>query len=90
MNKRLQNSPVWLLRPALVGLLLLSLAACAAATHKANKQKDAAAYNTQLGVAYMNQGDLARAKEKLDRAVSEDPDNADVRSARAMLKRLPG
>ena len=71
MNKRLQNPPGSLLRSALVGLLLLSLAACAAQTHKANKQRDAAAYNPQLGVAYMTQGDLARAKEKLDRAVSE-------------------
>ena len=39
----------------------------------------------QLGIAYMNQGDLPLAKEKLDRAVTQDPDNPEVHSARAML-----
>jgi type IV pilus assembly protein PilF len=73
-------------------LTALLLSACASslnaqrnAEKKAAQNRDAAAYNVQLGIAYMNQGDLARAKEKLDRAVGQDPDNADVRSARAML-----
>jgi type IV pilus assembly protein PilF len=39
----------------------------------------------QLGIAYLNQGDLAIAKEKLDRALAENPENAEVHSARAML-----
>jgi type IV pilus assembly protein PilF len=69
------------------GVLASLLAGCVstAAQHKAAKQREAATYNVQLGIAYMNQGDLARAKEKLDRALSQDPDNADVRSACAML-----
>jgi type IV pilus assembly protein PilF len=67
------------------GALALMLTACAAQERKEAKQREAATYNVQLGVAYMNQGDLARAKEKLDRAYSQDPDNADVRSALAML-----
>jgi len=66
------------------GALTLLLTACATAQHP-NKTRDAAAYNVQLGIAYMNQGELARAKDKLDRAVTQDPENADVRSARAML-----
>jgi type IV pilus assembly protein PilF len=66
--------------------LALLLAACAT-NSKAHTDKahEAAIYNVQLGVAYMNQGDLERAKEKLDRAVTQDPDSADVHSARAAL-----
>jgi type IV pilus assembly protein PilF len=52
--------------------------------HMAN-QKEAAADNTQLGIQYMNQGNLSLAKTKLDRAVEEDPSNPNVHSARAML-----
>jgi len=48
-------------------------------------QKEAAADNTQLGIQYMNQGNLSLAKTKLDRALEEDPGNANVHSARAML-----
>jgi type IV pilus assembly protein PilF len=68
------------------GVLAL-LAACNTTSSQvhAQKQKDAASYNVQLGIAYMNQGDLERAKDKLDRALEEDPDSADVHSARAAL-----
>ena len=66
-------------------LLALLLGGCATTPHKAAKEHDAAAYNVQLGLAYMNQGDLARAKEKLDRAYSQNSNSADVRSARALL-----
>lgn len=65
----------------------LILAACASHSqplHMAN-QREAAADNTQLGIQYMNQGDLNLAKLKLDRALDEDPGNANVHSARAML-----
>ena len=65
-------------------VLVLLLAGCANSQH-ATKQKDAASYNVQLGIAYMKQGDLARAKDKLDRALTQDPDSADVHSARALL-----
>jgi type IV pilus assembly protein PilF len=66
------------------GALTVLLAACATAPHP-NKTRDAAAYNVQLGIAYLHQGDVALAKDKLDRAVAEDPGSADVHSARAML-----
>ena len=61
----------------------LLLAACA--TAPSNRTRDAAAYNVQLGIAYLHQGDIALAKDKLDRALAEDPSSADVHSARAML-----
>ncbi len=64
-----------------VGLLL---AGCGATQHS-SKGHDAASYNVQLGIAYLNQGEIALAKDKLDRALAENPDSADVHSARAML-----
>ena len=72
------------LRLAAGALTLLLLAACATPQHP-NKIRDAAAYNVQLGIAYLHQGDIALAKEKLDRALAEAPNSADVHSARAML-----
>jgi type IV pilus assembly protein PilF len=65
------------------GALTLLLAACA--TAHPNKIRDAAAYNVQLGIEYLHQGDVALAKDKLDRALAEAPNSADVHSARAML-----
>ena len=66
------------------GALALLFAACVTAEHP-SKARDAAAYNVQLGIAYLHQGDVALAKDKLDRALAEDPGSADVHSARAML-----
>jgi type IV pilus assembly protein PilF len=67
-------------------LAVLLLVACGSnAKRQTEKAHEAAIYNVQLGLAYMNQGDLERAKDKLDRALSQDPDNADVHSARATL-----
>jgi type IV pilus assembly protein PilF len=67
------------------GVAALLLAACASHKQKTEKAHEAAIYNVQLGLAYMSQGDLERAKEKLDRALSQDGDSADVHSARAQL-----
>jgi type IV pilus assembly protein PilF len=79
------SSPLPLAAPALFAAL--ALAACSSGApplHSANEQ-EAAAANTQLGIQYLNQGDLNLAKTKLDRALQEDPGNANVHSARAML-----
>lgn len=65
-----------------VGLLL---AGCGGLPQHSSKGHDAASYNVQLGIAYLNQGEIALAKDKLDRALAESPDSADVHSARAML-----
>jgi type IV pilus assembly protein PilF len=56
-----------------------------AGTRRRIKAEDAAIYNTQLGINYMHQGELAVSKDKLDRAVKQDPDYAPAHSARAML-----
>jgi type IV pilus assembly protein PilF len=67
-------------------LAVLLLVACGSnAKRQAEKAHEAAVYNVQLGVAYMNQGNLELAKDKLDRALTQDPDSADVHSARATL-----
>jgi type IV pilus assembly protein PilF len=85
MSKQDTRSLALLTVRAALGSVLLLLGACASSSRSTARQHDAATYNVQLGIGYMNQGDLQRAKEKLDRALSEDPGSADVHSARAML-----
>jgi type IV pilus assembly protein PilF len=65
-------------------LLAAVLAGCANQQVK-QQHRDAAIYNTELGIAYMRRGDLALAQTKLDRALKENPDDPDVHSARALL-----
>jgi type IV pilus assembly protein PilF len=69
--------------------LLLLLGGCVVtkSTHLSDghAEADAAADNVQLAMAYMQEGNLARAKEKLDRALQEDPANANVHSVYAMF-----
>jgi type IV pilus assembly protein PilF len=74
-----------LMRSALVAFAALVIAACASSKRAEKKEKDAATYNTQLGIAYLREGEIPLAKEKLDRALKENPDNPGVHSARAML-----
>jgi len=63
----------------------LALGACNT-TKTEQKTHDASNYNMQLGMAYLNQGELGLAKQKLERAVKENPNNPDVHSAMAMLQ----
>ena len=65
-------------------LLAMTLAGCAN-QQAVQRSRDAAIYNTELGIAYMRRGDLAVAQTKLDRALQENPDDPDVRSARGLL-----
>jgi type IV pilus assembly protein PilF len=66
-------------------LVLLTLAACAATPQKTSRPHEAAADNVQLGLRYMEQGNLQLAKIKLDLALKQDPGSADVHSARGTL-----
>jgi type IV pilus assembly protein PilF len=66
------------------------LAACVSNSGEARKDKqssdkDAASYNLQLGVGYLRRGDLQLAKDKLEKAVEQDPDLADAHMALAFL-----
>ena len=70
----------------LPGLAAVALVACSSTSNHVKKKNDASNYNMQLGMAYLNQGDLGLAKEKLDRAVAENPADPNVHSAMAMLQ----
>jgi type IV pilus assembly protein PilF len=48
-------------------------------------ETDAAISNVKLGVAYMQQGNLPLAKEKLERAEKQDPKNIEVHTSLAIL-----
>jgi len=86
----------WPLRRAgivvLASVIALVMAGCASQRKNERHREDASNYNTQLGIDYLNAGDVPLAKEKLDRALKEAPNNPRVHTARAMLfdrMRLP-
>jgi len=68
-----------------LAVLLAGLAAGCANQQVQQQRRDAAIYNTELGIAYLRRGELAIAQTKLDRAVEENPDDPDVHNARALL-----
>jgi type IV pilus assembly protein PilF len=77
---------------ALLGFAVaLVLGACVSTvnneTHsdRVKKRENAAQINTQLGIAYMHQGNLALAKEKLEKALKEGPNEPAAHSAMALL-----
>jgi type IV pilus assembly protein PilF len=48
-------------------------------------QVQAAAYNVQLGTAYLQQGNFPVAREKLERALEQNPRDADVHTSLGLL-----
>jgi Tfp pilus assembly protein PilF len=68
-------------------LIVLVVSGCAGQSKNEKRKEDASNYNTQLGIDYMNQGDIPLAKEKLDRALKENPNNAKVHTAIASSSR---
>jgi len=73
---------VWIVSSALSALALV---ACSSSPRHVAKEQDAATYNAQLGIAYLHQGEVALAKEKLDRALEQNPNNSSVHGALALL-----
>jgi type IV pilus assembly protein PilF len=66
-------------------LAALVLGGCTSSSSQpASRGKEAAQYNTQLGVAYLHQGNIPLAKEKLDRALAENPKDPAVHAALAL------
>ena len=66
--------------------VVLLLAACTTTTNGPKRSATSAAgYNVQLGYAYLRQGNLPLAKEKLERAEQQDPSSPDVHSALGLL-----
>jgi type IV pilus assembly protein PilF len=75
---------------AAVMLLAVALAGCVSGDgRKPLKQESAdvtaAKYNVQLGTAYLQQGNYALAKEKLERAVKQNPKDPDVHTSLGLL-----
>jgi type IV pilus assembly protein PilF len=68
------------------GVLFLSGCASSSPDSNSKKRTDASNYNMQLGMAYLNQGELGLAKDKLERAMRENPGDPSVHSAMAMLQ----
>jgi type IV pilus assembly protein PilF len=66
------------------------LAACVSTGGPNVSNKDAAVANVQLGVAYMQQGNLLLAREKLERAEKQDPRNVELHTALAYLSERLG
>lgn len=79
MSRTCSVSALW----ALIAMLVV----CGCSTSKRQlKVHDASNYNMQLGMAYLNRGELGLAKDKLDRAMIENPGDPNVHSAMAMLQ----
>lgn len=63
-----------ILRLLLPVVLAVMLAACASTPRDSRvSDKDAARYNVQLGLSHMQRGELEEARDKLERAVRQDP-----------------
>jgi type IV pilus assembly protein PilF len=80
------------LRLAIGLLLLCTLAACVTTTKDGSKplkgenaEVTAAKYNIQLGTAYLQQGNYALAKDKLERALKQNPKDPDVHTSLGLL-----
>lgn len=93
--RMLAGAPGRMLATALVGALVAALAACSSrprvvlpppdAVNAKPQPKLAAQYNVQLGIAYMQRGDLAFAQTKLLLALKENPHDPTVHGTLALL-----
>jgi len=72
---------------AVLGMVLCAtLQGCASSNDSMpTAPKQASTFNTQLGIEYLQQGNLKEAKDKLDRAVGQDPGNAMAHAASGLL-----
>jgi type IV pilus assembly protein PilF len=70
-------------------LAALGIVACQSnklpSSNEPSRLSRAAAVNLQLGAGYLQQGNLALAKQKLERALSEDPHNPQIHSTLGLL-----
>ena len=68
-------------------ILLGLLQACYVPVNPGPSQEEkASAINVQLGIGYMQQGNLEYASEKLTKAISQNPDSAPAHNAYAILQ----
>jgi type IV pilus assembly protein PilF len=71
-------------------IILLPFSSVVAQEPQMLASDEAAIANLQLGISYMRQGNLALAREKIDKALRQAPKNADVHTAAAMLEERLG
>lgn len=69
-----------------VSLLLSACASTGSSKLGKDKSVKASEINTELGAAYLGQGEYARANEKLEKALNQDPKNAEAHNIYALLK----
>jgi type IV pilus assembly protein PilF len=70
----------------MVLVLLAAMAACSGQQESGTADYEKAAeVNTRLGVAYMQQDDLNLAKEKIEKAIKQDPDSTMAHMAYGLL-----
>lgn len=75
---------------AFVGLGLALGGCTTTATDPRISDKDAARFNVQLGVNYLQRGDLEGARDKLERAVQQDPELPAAHAALGILYERAG
>ncbi len=77
------------MRTLAAGLILLALGACVSTPTEPGGGKkspqEAATFNSQLAIEYLRKGDLAVAREKIERALSQDPSNVSVQMTAALV-----
>jgi type IV pilus assembly protein PilF len=69
----------------LVAMTMLATACTTTNSSRPVDEKEAAAANVRLGTAYLRQGNLSLAKDKLEKAERQDPRNYEVQYAMALL-----
>ncbi len=70
-----QLNSIWLKACFFVSIVFV-LQSCASTGLTEKKAKDASNYNAQLGSNYLQRGDLKLARDKLEKALTQDPNNA--------------
>lgn len=70
---------------SLWGLLVLAGCSSPGVQPREANNETAAAYNLQLGVEYFQKGNLAQAKEKIDRSLQQNPKKAQTHMAAGLL-----
>lgn len=71
--------------PLLVVLLCLAAAPAIAQKTASDKKADAARINVRLGIEYMKQGELAVAREKIEKALAQNPRDPSVQFGAGLL-----